>query len=430
MVLNELSLQKFFVWFILFFIFVFYFWFDVKFQVFIYSDFLFKSLWNDKKSSQVNVGLNKYISNDYDRLTEYYETHKRISQMNVSLRKISFNECVQAGYGNRLYSVLSSFLIALLTNSSLVIKWKEIESYVDLPIRVFDNNITRDEGLSKEEFAKKFYHANPAQSWSRTKNIEALMKTNVPETPLRYLYHEIGPYFMEICSNPIYFSKFTYYNLVNNETINLALEVISNKKSTHIDRQEKIFKVGFEVGGNLLNRFWRPIKSIMNDVKRFKEKYFQNYFVIGFQLRFHYLNKNDTNKFISCALEIERKYLFENSFPKVNSFKWFIASDSQEEINGILKMYPNRTFTTNEYTLGHIVHNQQSIYRAILDVELLSICNELIVTGGSTFGWVAAMKSLKLPMYINGQNRMDKCLRSSLSDPPSGGQGPYASFRK
>jgi hypothetical protein len=113
----------------------------------------------------------------------------------------------------------------------------------------------------------------------------------------------------------------------------------------------------------------------------------------------------------------------------VNSFKWFIASDSQDEINGILKIYPNKTFTTNEYTLGHIVSSQQSFNRAILDVELLSLCNELIVTGASTFGWVAAMKSLKLPLYINGQNRMDRCLRSSLSDPPSGGQGPYASFR-
>ena len=77
-----------------------------------------------------------------------------------------------------------------------------------------------------------------------------------------------------------------------------------------------------------------------------------------------------------------------------------------------------------------LVNKVFSQHRAILDVKLLSLCNELIVTGGSTFGWVASMKSLKLPMYINGQNRMNKCLRASLSDPPSGGQGPYASFRK
>jgi hypothetical protein len=64
----------------------------------------------------------------------------------------------------------------------------------------------------------------------------------------------------------------------------------------------------------------------------------------------------------------------------------------------------------------------------MLDVELLSLCDELIVTGPSTFGWVAAMKSLKLPLFINGHNRTEKCLRSKLSDPPSGGKGPYASF--
>jgi len=41
---------------------------------------------------------------------------------------------------------------------------------------------------------------------------------------------------------------------------------------------------------------------------------------------------------------------------------------------------------------------------------------------------VSAMKSLKLPLYINGPNRMDTCLRTRLSDPPAGGQGPFASF--
>jgi hypothetical protein len=305
---EKLSLNKFFFWFLFIlslFIFIFYDVFEANIKIKFFYVSLFKS--NVKLLNLSNDSNNKSssfiqsISNNYDKLTEYYEIHKRISKMNVSLRKISFNECGQAGYGNRLYSVISSFLIALLTNSSLVVRWKEIETYVDLPILVFDNNITRDEGLSKGEFEKRFYHANPAQSWSRTKNIQALMKTNLPETPLRYLYKEIGPYFMEICSNPIYFSKFSYYNLVNSITINSAFEVISNTKSTHVEKQEKIFKIGFEVGGNLLNRFWRPINSIMNDVKRLFEKYFRNNFIIGIQMRFHYLNKNDANKFVDCA---------------------------------------------------------------------------------------------------------------------------------
>jgi hypothetical protein len=379
------------------------------------------------KKNKYNASLN----GNKDRLNEYYELHKNISQMNESLRKISFNECRKVGYGNRLYSLLSSLVIGILTKSQLVVRWHEIEAYVDLPINIFYNNLTQNQGLEKEDFKKKFHQAKSIQSWWTIKKIDPLMKTHLPENALRYLFTEIGPYFMELCSNPKYFSKFVYYNLVTNETVNLALKVISNNKSTEIEKQENIFKVGFEVGGNLLNRFWRPNKSIQKDVEIFFEKYFRNNFVIGFQLRYHYLNKNDTKKFIHCAHDIEKKYLSKKSkSTKIISFKWFIASDSQNEINNLLKINSNKTFTTNQYSLGHIAHDKQSFYRAMLDVELLSLCNEIIVTGGSTFGWVAAMKSLKLPLFINGQNRMDKCLRSKLSEPPSGGKGPYASFRK
>ena len=165
----------------------------------------------------------------------------------------------------------------------------------------------------------------------------------------------------------------------------MALEAISNNAS-HIDKQERIFQIGFEVGGNLLNRMWQPKNSIKYDVRRFFEKYFRNNFVIGIQLRYHYLSHKDTEKFINCSLEIEKDYLLNSktSSSKINSFKWFIASDSQGEIDEITKNYPNKTFTTNEYALGHIVDNKQRIYRTMLDVELLSLCNELIVTGAST----------------------------------------------
>ena len=246
-----------------------------------YAEEIFRqgSIFNRNESANsVNKILQKNLYNtisngNKDRLIEYYELHKKTSQVNVSLRKISFNECMKIGYGNRLYSLLSSLVIGILTESQLVVRWNEIESYVDLPINIFFNNLTQNEGLEKEEFKKKFYQANSTQSWWTMKKIEPLMKTNVPENALRYLFTGIGPYFMEICSNPKYFSKFIYYNLVTNETVNLALKVILNNKSTETEKQEKVFKVGFEVGGNLLNRFWRPNKSIQKDVEIFFYRY-------------------------------------------------------------------------------------------------------------------------------------------------------------
>jgi hypothetical protein len=329
-----------------------------------------------------------------------------------------------------LYSFVSSLLISILTESQLVVRWKEIDSYVNLPIHILNTNLTNDEGLDREYFNKIFYHVKPAQSWTKTKNINSLMKSNVPNA-LRYFYGSQGPLFMELCANPAYFHKFAYYNLVKNETLSKALKTISNNHSTQLEKQERLLSIGYELGGNILNRVWRPAKIISDDVEKYYEKYFKNNFVIGFQLRYQYLDKEDTKTFINCALDIEKNFLANKetyNLHRINTFKWFIASDTQNEINEIFKNFGNKTFTTNEFKLGHILYDPTSIRRAMLDVELLSLCNELIVTGASTFGWVAGMKSQKLPFYVNGQKKMYKCLRSRLSDPPTGGKRQLASF--
>ena len=69
--------------------------------------------------------------------------------------------------------------------------------------------------------------------------------------------------------------------------------------------------------------------------------------------------------------------------------------------------------------------------RAIVDVELLSKCNEMIITGASTYGMVAAMKSLRMPLYVNGNGfDMKKCARLNLGTPPAvyGNNHYYASY--
>ena len=124
--------------------------------------------------------------------------------------------------------------------------------------------------------------------------------------------------------------------------------------------------------------------------------------------------KNDTLKFIDCALEIEKSFLNANTS---SSFKWFIASDSTNSLNDLLESYPNKAFAANG-SLSHIAYNTDGYMRTLLDVELLSLSNEIIVTGGSTFGWIAAMKMQKLPFYVNGFSSMKKCMRATLSDPP------------
>ena len=88
----------------------------------------------------------------------------------------------------------------------------------------------------------------------------------------------------------------------------------------------------------------------------------------------------------------------------------------QQELNMLKQNYTDK-IVTGSGKMGHISSDKNAYKRAILDVELLAKCDELIITGGSTYGFVSAMKSLKLPYYINGGMNMTKCERTGLSQP-------------
>ena len=82
-----------------------------------------------------------------------------------------------------------------------------------------------------------------------------------------------------------------------------------------------------------------------------------------------------------------------------------------------MKYFRCTAFTANG-TITHIIDNPNGYEKAIVDMELLSRCDEIIITGGSTFGFVAAMKSRKLPYFVNGKDSsMKGCLRHSLAYP-------------
>jgi hypothetical protein len=164
-----------------------------------------------------------------------------------------------------------------------------------------------------------------------------------------------------------------------------------------------------------------PNQEIKNEVNYYIEKWFKNNYVIGIQMRAAdsgYLDESrDHLKFINCAIEIEKEYILKSKKTDI-SFKWFIATDSDKIRSFIFYHFKEKSFTSNG-TLGHSSWGVQSILRhTVLDVELLSKCDEIIVTSGSTFGWLAAMKSLKMPYYVSGASEsMAKCTREDLRWP-------------
>jgi len=57
--------------------------------------------------------------------------------------------------------------------------------------------------------------------------------------------------------------------------------------------------------------------------------------------------------------------------------------------------------------LGHIIEEPNTYERTLLDVEMLARCDETILTGGSTFGFVASMISQKRPYFVEGKRDLE-----------------------
>jgi hypothetical protein len=352
--------------------------------------------------------------NKIDRIEEFKLIHKNIIQNKTKEVKVSINGPTPDGYANKLYSMLSSMVIAILTDSALIIRWPDIDTYIQEPLyksfsKEFD--LSEQNELNANYKQDEVYSPQPKFGWIIEKNMSILIRTKLPSNKNRFSYKIIKAYFYELCSNPIYYKKLTYYNLVDLKTIGKALDSFNSNSNKEMSNE--ILKIGFEVGGNLLNKLWIPNQKLLNKINYYYKNHFENNYVIGIQFRSYYLKpEEDFNVFIDCALELEKHAT------KAKAIKWFVTSDSNEIIQQILASnYKEKLITTNE-TIGHIEKGKNFYERTILDNELLSKCDEIIITGGSTFGFIASMKRLKLPYYVNGQRNMKKCRKTELSEPP------------
>ena len=359
-----------------------------------------------------------------DPLNDYFKIHTKIlNEKNATLRKIFFTNPHDGGYGNRIYAIISSALVSIILDCQLVNTWQTKEFLnIDPPINLFDKvNINAGYNSSVNQ---TYLFPHPKYPFTRFKNITDLIENPyyIPENYTRYVYGSGRPLFTEISANIRYYEKLKYYKLARKETLDEAFKALKDYKLfKNEELQRRVLNVAFEIGGNILNRIWTPNQDMKHLVKHYMERHFTNNFVIGFQMRAAdsgYLDEaKDYLKFISCAHEIEKEFLLKSKKLET-TFKWFIATDSDKIRSTIFGSYGEKSFTTNG-TVGHSGWGStEQFKKAVLDIELLSRCDEIIVTGASTFGWTAAMKSLKLPYYLTGFS-MNTCLRADLGNQPT-----------
>ncbi|CAF0773369.1 unnamed protein product [Brachionus calyciflorus] len=339
------------------------------------------------------------------KLQKYFDIHEKILNSVDPMKKIVFSEHVRVGFGNRLYNVLTSTLIAILSDSAIQIKWPYIDKYIKTPALYALRFCESTSQLSIDYRDRELNFILPEgteNNWSYDKKLELIGISSINTDHKRLVYNGYMPHFFELSANPIYYNKLLEYGLVRNETIFKANEALSNDNMNELEKIESLYMIGFEVGSNLLNEFWLIKPSFLNEINSFYNDNLKDYFVIGMQFRLEYLNEDDDiGRFVKCAEYIQR-------LNKVsNRVKWFVTSDSERIFKLLKKFTKGIEIVRGRGKIGHIIEDPHNYYRTIMDNELLSRSNEIIITGGSTYGFVASMKKGKLPYYIEGKREYE-----------------------
>ena len=165
--------------------------------------------------------------------------------------------------------------------------------------------------------------------------------------------------------------------------------------------------IGYEVVENLINRYWIPETKTEEKIAQYIEANFNDNFLIGFQIRTQFLPVNAVNKFLECANQLEK------TISPNNKIKWFVSSDNEDIINEMKLKYGDKLLY-GLGQIGHIVEKANSYERTVIDTVLLSKCDVLIMTEGSTFGFLASMMSGRLNYATNGH---EECRQITMSRP-------------
>jgi hypothetical protein len=363
---------------------------------------------NKKGHSNTDTGkprVSKEINSNY----EFFEKYKAIALFNTLTKqnknttylfasfveptngsKLAVMNAIYAGYANRVYQVIDALIASLLTDRIALINFDTNgpHALIDLP-SVTDSYVYEPSIWDQ--------NSHLTQGWQPVKNATRLMQTVIPEESNIIKIGSASPHFFETCSNSKYFGKLLAVGAVQNKTIERALDIQGRSNEEQLNR---LFQVGFEAAGYVLKKRWPLRPHVLALVNQYKSEYFDGSFVIGLQIRGQYVNEanKDDIKFIDCALGIE------SEFKETKPVKWLIVTDMNHMFSKISQLMPNKTIFTSNGTAGHGIGNgdyQQTI-KAFLDIELLSLCDEIIQTSGSTFGFISAIKAQKLPYYVNG----------------------------
>lgn len=351
-------------------------------------------------------------------LQNYIQLHKKIMdplEQSVPKRYVVLDEEPEQGLGNRFQVIVSTFLFALLTNRAFLVNWPKLEPKKHWNNEEIVGMPSLSELLQNPSFEwdfSKFAHLDIFQCQNRTDyefpfgkgkntwfqccNGKEFAEENGWESNEEGCFNitrmrGIEPAFQ--CSNfdqhftssVIYFKTWDYFvpHILLNPFYRAEMMLIFEENGT-------------DVFHPLSNFLLRPIPSIQTRIDSFKKLYFGNY-TLGLQIRrvgINKLNSTQEDLFIHCAAQVEESMEFLPSF----KVRWFLATDNYKTRKRLKSMFGEKLI----FQEAVIARNDtESVIAGLIDMWLLSECEDIMVSAASTYGKIAFGLKGKPPRFVN-----------------------------
>jgi len=301
---------------------------------------------------------------------------------------VRFSE--QAGLANRILSLTSAFVVALLTNRTFLVDLSYKASQFQLKALFADPDFYWDltteaqlSGLSLSDLRQKLFHKDvPSWKFYQHYTRELDMIHCSPD-----LIREIKKHSFIVIGSHQYFLPALLHN-------------------PHYSALLKDW-FGDDIFGVLSSFLFRPVASIKAEVKRFYDEHLTQYRTLGIQVRTSWVPNSELQALAGLATSCVKNWCTEN-YNNGRPVRFFVATDSLD-IRNELEQALEDADGGSSYEDGRLLSYHPSvqtrettrgIQEALIDILLLSQCDDLITSSFSTFGYLASGFASKRPLIL------------------------------
>lgn len=118
---------------------------------------------------------NEFLTEETSNITSnsFLSLHNSIVRHRNRHRVVFYEVQLRHGYGNRIYSMLSAFMVSVLTDSALLIKWPSIDFFIDFILKDAFKNFSDSSFLDFNQKNPRicFVPTDTLNTWKQAKQL-------------------------------------------------------------------------------------------------------------------------------------------------------------------------------------------------------------------------------------------------------------------